>query len=260
MPNKSRAGSARAVDLRAALRGFLTQGDVQAAGEALDGLDKLAQNRVAVPEFLKLLEDRIRYEPAWDLDDATIARARCHEVRGEFLEAVAVLRRLFYRLASPEREGELGDAAGVLHRIEGYGIDPSTYSAMTNRYHALVAREATAVPVNEVGRTGSIRVLVVGGAEQQARAQEMALTKLHARYPHIRARFIQTGWSGNWNRAFADIEREMPKHDALVILRFMRTNLGRQIRRHWSGPWRFCWSGGPGAIVEAVARAAAAVR
>ena len=250
----------RAADLRAALRGFVHRGGREAAGEALDGLERLARNDVAVPEFLELLEDPTRYDPAWDLEDATIARARCHEDRGEFPEANRVLADLFYRLASPERAAGLSDAAGVLERIRGYGIDPSYYSGMTSRYTALVAREAEGpVPV-EPDVPAPVSVLVVGGAELQARTEGTVRGKLKERHPHIRARFIQTGWSSNWQRTFSEIEREMEKHDALVIIRFMRTHLGREIRRTWKGPWRSCWGGGPGAVVEAVSNVAAAAR
>ena len=255
-----RAAVDRAADLRSALRGFLKRGDRKAAGEALDGLERLAKDDVAVPEFLELLEDRPSYDPAWDLEDATIARARCYEDRGEYLNATAVLRDLFYRVASPEREAGLNDAAGVLERIRGYGIKPDYYSAMTRRYNALVAQEAEAEGLVEPGPATPVRVLVVGGGEKQARAEDTVRSKLKEQYPNIRARFIQTGWSGNWSRPFSEIEREMKKHDALVIIRFMRTHLGREIRRSWNGPWRSCWGGGPGAIVEAVAKAAAAAR
>ena len=258
--SEGRAAANRAADLRSALRGFLQRDDWQAAGEALDGLERLARDDVAVPEFLELLRDRTRYDPAWDLEDATIARARCYEDRGEFSEAAHVLRDLFYRLASPERAAGLNDAADVLARIQGYGIDPSHYSAMTSRYKALAAREADEAAPVEPGVAAPVRVLVVGGAELQARAEDAVRSKLKERHPHIRARFIRTGWSGNWSRTFAEIEREMRKHDALVIIRFMRTHLGREIRRAWDGPWRFCWGGGPGAIVEAASRVAAAVR
>ena len=131
---------------------------------------------------------------------------------------------------------------------------------MTSRYKALAAREADEAAPVEPGVVAPVRVLVVGGAELQARAEDAVRSKLKERHPHIRARFIRTGWSGNWSRTFAEIEREMRKHDALVIIRFMRTHLGREVRRAWDGPWRFCWGGGPGAIVEAASRVAAAVR
>ena len=255
-----RAAADRAADLRSALRGFLHRRDRKAAGEALDGLEGLAQDDVAVPEFLELLEDQASYDLAWDLEDAIIARARCHEDRGEFEEAMTVLRDLFYRIASPEREGGLNDAAGVLERISGYGIDPDFYSDMTNRYNALAAQEADEEARVEPDRPVSARVLVVGGAQQQAKAENVVRDRLRELYPHICVRFIQTGWSRNWSRTFRETEREMEKHDALVIIRFMRTHLGREIRRTWEGPWRSCWGGGPGAIVEAVAKAAAAAR
>ena len=255
-----RAAADRAADLRSALHGYRRRGDWKAVGEALDKLERLAKDDVAVPEFLELLEDRSCYDLAWDLEDATIARARCHEDRGEFLEATTVLRQdLFYRLATTEREAGLNDAAGILERIRGYGIDPDYYSGMASRYDGLV-REIETETSAEPDRATPVRVLVVGGGEKQAKAEDMVRSRLKEQYPHIRARFIQTGWSGNWSRPLADIEREMKKHDALVILRFMRTHLGREIRRSWDGVWRSCWGGGPGAIAEAVAKAAAAVR
>ena len=259
--SEGRTSSARAADLRSALLGFQRQGNPEAAAEALDGLDKLAQDGVGVSEFLELLEDRSRYEPAWDWDDATIARARCLEARGRYLDAVHVLQDLFHRLATQEREAGLDDAAGVLARIRGYGIDPSSYSNLTDRYNALAAQETEAAPLSDSAPARGVRVLVVGGAEQQARAEDMVLRRLRDTDPHIHVTFIQTGWSENWGRKFGEIEGAMASHDALVIMRFMRTHLGRRIREKWTGgPWRSCWGGGQGAVVEAVTRVVAAVR
>lgn len=84
--------------------------------------------------------------------------------------------------------------------------------------------------------------------------------RLAEEQPSVRLEFIQTGWSGNWSRTLSRIEREMSSHDALVIIRFMRTHLGREKRRGWNGPWRSCWAGSAGAIVEAVSRVAAVAR
>ncbi|MXX91817.1 MAG: hypothetical protein F4Y68_21670 [Boseongicola sp. SB0665_bin_10] len=259
--SEGRTTSAQAADLRSALLGFQKQGNREAAAEALDGLDKLAQDGVGVPEFLEMLEHRSLYEPAWQWEDATIARARCLEAHGKYPEAVHVLQKLFHRLATREREAGLDDAAGVLNRIRGYGIDPASYSSLTDRYNALAAQEAEAAPSLEGEPPRAVRVLVVGGGEEQARAEDMVRRKLRDTDPHIRVNFIQTGWSENWRRKFGEIEGAMARHDALVIVRFMRTHLGRRIRERWTGgPWRSCWGGGHGAIAEAVTRAAAAVR
>ena len=255
-----RTAIGRAADLRLALRGFVGREDWQATGEALDGLEGLARDDVAVPEFLELLEDWRRFDPVWEREDADIARARCYEDRGEFYEATRVLEALFYRLASPERPARLSDAAGVLKRIQGYGIDPNHYSGMANRYKALADELAEETFAAEPRLAAPLRVLVVGGAELQARAEDAVHRKLTESHPNIRAHFVRTGWSGNWRRPFSEIEGEMRRHDALVIMRFMRTHLGRQIRRTWDGPWRSCWGGGPGAIAEAVSRVAAAAR
>ena len=158
---------------------------------------------------------------------------------------------MFHRLATQEREAGLGDAAGVLDRIRGYGIDPSSYSNLTDRYNALAAQESEAVPSPEGEPARGVRVLVVGGGEQQARAEDMVRQKLRDTDPHIRVTFIQTGWSENWRRKFGEIEGAMASHDALVVMRFMRTHLGRRIRAKWTGgTWRSCWGGGGhGAIV-----------
>ena len=258
------SSTARASDLRAARRGYMSAGDLAKTGEVLDELEHFALNRVAAPEFLELLSHPDRYDPAWTRDDATIARAHCHEACGELREATNVLRDLFYRLTARENEIALDDARGLLQKIAGYGIPPSLYSDMTDRYAAVAEQVLGGESANdgEPARPRLVKVLVVGGSEQQARSEEQVREALRERHPHVRVCFIQTGWSSNWDRPFVEFERQAPNHDALVTLRFMRTNLGRRVRRTWPGsrPWRFCWSGGTGAIVEAVAKAAAAVR
>lgn len=254
----------RAAHLRAALRGHMHARSYERAGDALDELERQALDGVGAPEFQELLTEPERYDPAWTPEDATIARARCHEALGEFLEATNVLRDLFFSLMARETENSFDDAGGLLQRIYGYGRDRSQCSDMTDRYEAAARsfRELQADADTDPAPTRVVRVLVVGGAEPQARAEETARAEIRRRNPHIRPTFVYARWGSNWDRALADFEREFGRHDALVILRFMRTNLGRHVRRRWPGdrPWRFCWKGSPGAIAEAVAKAAAALR
>jgi len=254
----------RAAHLRAALRGHMHARSYERAGDALDELERHALDGVGTAEFQELLTEPERYDPAWSLEDATVARARCHEALGEFLEATNVLRKLFFSLMARETENSFDDAGGLLQRIYGYGRDRSQCSDMTDRYEAAARsfRELNSDDRTDPAPARVVRVLVVGGAEPQARAEETARTEIERRDPNIRPTFVYARWGSNWDRALADFEREFARQDALVILRFMRTNLGRHVRRRWPGdrPWRFCWGGGPSAIAEAVARAAAALR
>jgi tetratricopeptide (TPR) repeat protein len=247
----------RASDLRAALRGYVTSGDADTAAEALDALEELAAAGVGVDEFTELLTHPDRYEPGWDRDEATVARARCFEVQGEYVEATDVLRPLFHQYATDD---DLLDAEGVLDRIEAYGIlrevhdDMSRRMAALREHASLSGRAESAVP----GGRDTLRVLVVGGSEPQARVEEPVRLALAESHPHIEVTFIRTGWSGNWSKAADDIQRAIPDHDALVVMRFIRTGLGRSARRNCPIPWRFCWGAGRALMVSSILAAAEA--
>ena len=257
----------RAADLRAAVRGHMHARSHERAGDALDELERLALDGVAVPEFQELLNDPARYDPAWSREDSAIARARTHEALGEFEAATGILRELFHRKASRDTEDGLHDAAGILARISGYGIDASFYQEMRDRHRALAQElgggrgDGADGPVRSIGRR-HVRILVAGGAEQQARLEKPVREALYERDPRIHATFVRTGWGSNWRRALPELERHAADHHGLVILRFVRTNFGRHVRQLWPNdrPWRFCWGGGRGAIIETVQKVAALVR
>ena len=263
-----RPADLRAADLRAAVRGHMHAPSHERARDALDELEHLALNGVAVPEFQKLLNAPERYDPAWSREDSAIARARSHEALGEFEAATGILRDLFHRMASQDTEDGLHDAAGILARISGYGIDPSFYKEMCDRHRALVQQLGGAQAVGADGAGGPptrrrhVRVLVAGGAEEAARLEAPVREALRERDPRIHATFVQTGWGSNWRRALPELERHAADHHGLVILRFVRTNFGRHVRQLWPNdrPWRFCWGGGRGAIIETVQKVAALVR
>lgn len=256
----------RASDLRSALHGYMKAREYGAAVEVLDGLEELANEGFGVSEFLELLQDPDQYDPAWEVTDAAVARARCLEARQEYEAATSVLRNLVHQALSRDTEEGLQDAEGILDRVKTYtGVDPSAFSDMTDRYDAVAERlgELHLDPAESDPRPpAQVRILVVGGDGRQARVEDGIRSRLHEEHPHIAVRFKQTGWGSNWKRVFQEIEREFEGHHALVIIRFMRTHLGRRIRENWpdSRPWRSCWGGGAGAIYEAVVRAAAAVR
>ncbi len=266
--DSGRPADLKAADLRAAVRGHMHARSHERAGDALDELERLALKGVAVPEFQKLLNDPAGYDPAWSREDSAIARARSHEALGEFEAATGILRELFHRKASEDTEDGLHDAAGILARISGYGIDASFYREMRDRHRALAQQLGGARAVGADGAGGPptrrrhVRILVAGGAEEAAKLEAPVREALRVRDPHIHTTFVQTGWGSNWRRALPELERHAADHHGLVILRFVRTNFGRHVRQLWPNdrPWRFCWGGGRGAIIETVQKVAALVR
>ena len=268
-PDRSR--EAAAADLREALRGYLRAGDPETASEILDRLEMLATTRgVGGVAFVKLLLEPERYEPAWDREDAAVARARCHESEGRFVDATEALRPLFFQYmaaAHPDDEFALDNAVGLLSTVRKYGLEASHYLDMESRYQAVVEELDDHGPhaSSEAQENKVVRVLVVGGDERQARTKERVLRNVHERDNSVNIEFVHTGWTSNWSTYADKIVQLMKTHQAqaLVMMRFMRTHLGRRIRKECgkhSVPWRFCWGGGGSAIAEAVLKAARAAR
>lgn len=250
---------AAAADLRTCLAGYIRARRTSTAQDVLDQLEALAARGIGATEFEELLSKK-QFQPAWEPAEASIAHARCLETRGSFLEALHVLKPLVFQFAGDNR---LDDAEGLLDRVRAYGLSEDHYADAAGRIRALLERGSDderdrQEPDDNTG-AGPVRVLFVGGDERQAKAVTEVRNQLRERAPHVDVTFIHPGWSGNWNRHLDHVRRELPNHDALVVMRFIRTELGKQVRRHCDKPWRSCWASGvqgmTGSIMEA-ARAA----
>ena len=239
-----------ASDLRLALRGYLGVGDVEAAREVLDELERHAFDDYGVPEFLDIASDPDRYGPAWNHEDAALASARCLEAMGEYAQSLAILRKLFYKYVA---NSDYLNALGALEQIETYGIDDDEYVDLRRRYDQ-------SKPVQKPDGRGpspatAVKVLVIGGNETQAKSAERVEGKLAARDPQVSVEFLHTGWGSNWNQYLGEAESRIEHCDAVVVMRYIRTLLGRHVRamcRERGIPWRLCGSGGQGGQVEAV--------
>ncbi len=255
-PNRRKA--LVAADLRRALHGYLGVGDIEAARETLDGLEHLAVESFGVMEFLELLDQPDRYEPAWEREDAAVASARCLEVKGQYVEALAQLRGVFHLYM---QRGDTHSAAGVLDRVRGYGLERAEFGDLENRYASSIQDDDP--EPNDLGNSRPVTVLVVGGNETQARGADRVRSRIARRDPNTSVEFLHTGWSSGWDQYVDETERRLAKCDAVVVMRYIRTLLGKRVRsicRKHEVPWRFCWSGGQGGIVESVLAAAGAGR
>lgn len=257
---RSGKSEAAAQDLRVCLAGYLKAGRTDDARDVLDQLETLAAFGIGTEQFVELLSDK-HYQPAWEPEEATIAHARCLEAEGRYLDALRLLRELVHRYAG---EGGLHDAEGLLARIRSYGLPEDHYASEVGRVNALLTK-SQAEDLHGAGAEAEkapvpVRVLFVGGAEQQAKMENAIRDQLKQRAPHIAVKFVFPGWSGNWRRQLDKVKGELPKHDALVIMRFIRTEFGKQVRKHCDKPWRFCWPSGTKAMTDSILAAAKAAR
>jgi tetratricopeptide (TPR) repeat protein len=247
------------------LRHALATGDREAAVAALDALEGLAQQDPEREQFLELLADPQRYEPAWTREDALWARVRGLEALGRYEEAAGLLAGVFHaRLVDAEPE-DIEEARGIVGRIRAYGLRGYDLSPLERRLQGVLqgdAGERQAERDAEALETGPpILVVLVGGNETQARYDEALQREIQAQHPRVRVEFIHTNWSSNWGRQLDDMRGRLVAADAVVVMRMIRTELGRRIRA-MSPVWVPCIGHGKESIRQAIVRAAtvAAVR
>ena len=249
---------AAAMDLRTCLAGYLKAGRTAETHDVLDRLEALAARGIGSEEFEELLSKK-RFQPAWEPEEAIIAHARCLESNGRYLDALQVLLPLVHQFAG---EGKLDGAEGLLDRVRTYGLSKNHYADVSARVSALLEQnrlyECDRDASGDEEAVKSVKILFVGGDERQEKAESAVRNQLRQRAPHINVTFIYPGWSGNWSRHLDKVRRELPNHDALVVMRFIRTELGKQIRKNCNTPWRFCWTSGKHGMSDSIVAAARA--
>ncbi len=257
--DEGRSLPARAADWRHVLPALLEQRRGEEAAEGLDFLELVARDGVGAEEFLALLAEPKRYSPAWEPEDARWARVQLYEALGRYDEAARILIEEGHRLLASGEWDRLGKAEEVLDRLREYPANALTgIEGLRARYDALSACEERPEPPAEAQ---PVRVLVVGGNETQEQYDCQIEADLRRTRPWISARFIHTGWRSNWNGYLEEVRRELPSADAVVMLRLMRTELGRKVRKCLDRkPWRGCGGRGKAAILNSILAAAAAVR
>ena len=249
---------AAATDLRICLQGYLQAGQTPDAQDVLDRLEDLAGHGIGSEEFENLLSKK-GFQPAWEPEEAVVAHARCLEKRGRYPDALQLLQTLVHKFAG---EGRFDEAEGLLDKIRSYGLSEDHYADAVGRMRALSEQSRRQENDHQMTDDENVKepvsVLFVGGSERQEKAEPAVRNRLRQRAPHIKVTFIYPGWSGNWRRHLDRVRRELPNHDALVVMRFIRTEFGKQVRKHCEKPWRFCWASGTGGMADSIIAAARA--
>ncbi|MGH3182045.1 MAG: hypothetical protein ACRDOE_09085, partial [Streptosporangiaceae bacterium] len=123
------------------------------------------------------------------------------------------------------------DAAQLLARLEAATPPPQT--------------DEIAAPARPV------RIAVIGGDEHLAAMEERIRGQLQERDAQISVDFWPTNWSSNWGRQFDRLKPSLSGYQAIVVLRRIRTQLGRLLRREHP-----CWVGCAGESPADIVRAA----
>ena len=252
-----RSRLSQAEDLRLALTWFLRLSDVKQSRNALDALEGLATDGIAVQEFLEILDDPAQYDPAWNADDAAMARHRLLDAQGEYIDALQALRPVFFRNI---HDDDLDNAAAILDWAGARPLPEIDYEDMQRSYAAARERQVE-MPSDRSPK--SVAVWVIGGDESLAKSNAQVQSEIDKRDSNISVDFLTIDWRSDWTRTLEEVKRKLPNFNAVVLMRFMRTTFGEHVRRLCSDhsvPWRFCYGGGRTARIQAVLRAAEAGR
>jgi hypothetical protein len=188
------------------------------------------------------------------LDPAQADALRVDVLRriGRVDEALAIAASLFHRAASGATPGL--DPADLLELVTELGAPPEDVARLSR----LLPRPAVAGEPN-APRGRQVRVVFVGGDETQQRYVEQIDAMFAARYGGAaEVLWFLSGWTSNWAAYAERIAEAYTVADAVVVMTFVRTNLGRWVRRTAGEaglPWLACTGHGRASIERAIERA-----
>lgn len=266
----------RARDLRSALPILLspavlssggTNGDgrrpspLEAARTALDQLEALALEGVGVDEFLELVSEPDRLDPAWKTEEAAWSRIMVLEGADRLQDAVPVIRGRLGEVLARQGPAAESEAEGLLAHARSYGLESKWTEDLEKRFAAWQEEFGTADEDDLPEQTHPQqrwRVLIVGGDERQHELEARVQRTLDQDGLPIRVKHIPTGWSGHWSGTLDEALRQAESHHGLVLLRFMRTEFGRSLRAGLGDrPWVSCPGVGTAQVSRMVRKAAA---
>jgi hypothetical protein len=241
--------------LRAALRA--EERDGETAREALDALEVLAHSGIDPSRLLDLLDDPREWSPAWTAQEAEEVKFRLYERAGRLDEARSILISLANQAISDDDE-MAGDFVEMLRNL---GAQPDDLRVLEARLAARPSdndESACAPVVSRSALAQRLRIMFVGGNEMQQRYRDRLIESFAKTHPHVELDFEFPGWGANWGPLLARIEGRVRQADALIIMRFVRTLMGRALRRLASEceiPWVACTGRGHRSIERAIGNA-----
>jgi hypothetical protein len=173
-------------------------------------------------------------------------------------------RRDLHRAGALERIGRKDEADALLRVLYwraangGGAVEGVRQDEIATRL-ALVEPAGAGEPTAEGLRPA--RLIFVGGNESQERYVPEIERSLADRYgASVEVEWIHPNWDSNWALYADRVETRLPDCDAVIVMRFVRTNLGRRLRSLASAagvPWIACTGHGRASMLAAIDEAIA---
>lgn len=234
------------------------------ATEALDVLVELADEEPFRGKLLDLLDaPNGAWRTAMEPLDCRVLRAALFEGAGAFANAASELAGAFHETLDVDDEWALGKAEALLEDIRALGGDEvvAGLEPRLAQYREVFERRSQSglvVPPSVDPADFYGLVLVIGGNETQA-AQDAAIAEaIKEQWPNVTIVFERTGWNSNWGDQLRVMEGELTRARAVVLMRYVRTMLGRAIRKRCSElelPWIACTGSGRASMIRAIEQA-----
>ncbi len=237
---------------------------VERSTEALDLLVELADEEPFRQQLLDLLDAptgpwRTALEPL----DRRVVRAALFEDAGAFANAASELAHAFHETLDVDDEWALGKAEALLEDIRALGGDEAVDSLEPRlaQYREVFERRSQSglvVPPSVDPADFYGLVLVIGGNETQVQQDTAIASAIKALWPNVTVVFERTGWNSNWGDQLRLMDGELTRARAVVLMRYVRTMLGRAIRKRCGElelPWIACTGSGRASMVRAIEQA-----
>jgi hypothetical protein len=249
----TRPRAVRYGDYEALLKASVAADDETMARTALDGLEGLAWEDADLgPRFLDLLARPHAVGSLWTPEEVAFTSVGLLERRGEYPAAATLLTRACHAILSDEGADGLREVEEHLATIASYGLEPDP--GLVQRARALAPRAPPAEGVRDAAAVRG-KVLFLGGNETQQRYDEWLRAHFKAAYPGVDLVLRHPGWGSNWGRLLDRLRHELDSADAVVLMRFVRTQFGREARRVCSESglrWFACTGHGRDSIRAAI--------
>lgn len=231
-----------------------SQRDLDLMGRALDALENLAHEHDLAESFLEVLDDQTMWDPTWTRSERDAARYQLLIRIGKSAEARAALTELAHSAVSA---GHIDEATEYIEISRELGASEEELAGLRLRLVPL-EQPPTIERVPRPSRGGPVSVLFIGGNETQAAYRDYLLNAIRKVYPEAIVDFEFVGWGSNWSRLLAHLDDRIERSDVVVVMKFVRTNLGCSVRKicgKHDRPWVACPGHGRASLERVIIRA-----